>query len=370
MDWEPAGKNGSAPKGKKKRGCLIVVAVVVVLAVIGGISRCAGGGSNKLEWPTSGLATMLPKPDSSTGNVSINNDETLSADIDDYTQEKFDAYVAQCQEMGFTVEATADADGLDAFSEDGHHLTLSFHDYSSGGSMDVRLEAPIEMSAITWPTSGAGSLVPAPTSTTGKIDSDSSSFFFAYVGETDAEAFGAYVDACADAGFDVDYNRGDTLYTAENADGVSLTVEFRGFDTMTVRVEVPDDEGSAAEPAPAEPEATEPEEPEATEPETDAAATSDGATSGGASADGSSSFRATMDAYEAFMNEYCDFMEKYENSSDTVGMLADYADMMSRYADFTEQIDDIDQDSLSPDDLAYYTEVMTRVNARVAEIGQ
>lgn len=84
----------------------------------------------------------------------------------------------------------------------------------------------------------------------------------------------------------------------------------------------------------------------------------------------SQDFKATMDAYESFMNEYCDFMEKYENSDDTAGMLADYADMMSQYGEWVDKIDDIDEDSLSADDLAYYTQINARVLQRLGEIGQ
>ena len=336
MDWEPAGKSTGKPKGKKRHGCLIAIVVVVAIAIVGGIVSSCGRDSEKLDWPTGGLATMLPVPESDAGSVVINNGETFSADVDNYTQEQFDSYAAQCQEMGFTVEAVTDTDSFEAFTGDGHHLTLHFYD--SLENMDIDLEAPIEMGTISWPTAGAGSLVPAPTSTTGKIDSDSSTFFFAYVGETNAEAFAAYVDACSGAGFNVDYDRGDTWYSADNADGVSLRVEYRGFNTMAVRVDAPEAEAPAA---------------------TDS------------SAGGSSDFRATMDAYEAFMNEYCDFMETYSSdSSKVVAMATDYADMMSRYSDMTEQIDDIDESSLSAEDLACVTEVMGRVNARLLEIGQ
>lgn len=338
MDWEPAGKSTGKPKGKKRHGCLIAIVVVVAIAIVGGIVSSCGRDSEKLDWPTGGLATMLPKPDSDAGNVIVNSDDSFSASVDDYTHEQFDSYVAQCQEMGFTVESATDTWEYEAYTEEGHRLTLHFYDYSDGGNMDIDLEAPIEMGTISWPTAGAGSLVPAPTSTTGKIDSDSSTFFFAYVGETNAEAFAAYVDACSGAGFNVDYDRGDTWYSADNADGVSLRVEYRGFNTMAVRVDAPEAEAPAA---------------------TDS------------SAGGSSDFRATMDAYEAFMNEYCDFMETYgSDSSNVVAMAADYADMMARYEDAMEQIDAIDEESLSADDLAYYMEVMGRVNARLLEVGQ
>ena len=85
----------------------------------------------------------------------------------------------------------------------------------------------------------------------------------------------------------------------------------------------------------------------------------------------SADFRATMDAYEAFINEYCDFMEKYQSDpSNAASLMADYASMMSSYADMTEQIEAIDTESLSAEDLAYYTEVMARVAQRLAEVGQ
>ena len=359
MDWEPVGKSADKPRGKKRRGCLAAVVVIVLIAIVGGIISSCGGGGDSLDWPSSGLAAMLPKPDSSTGNVVVNSDDSFSASVDGYTQEKYDSYVAQCQEMGFSVEAENGTGTYAAYSEEGYHLSLSFFG-SSDGSMNVTLDAPVEMGAISWPTAGAGSLVPAPTSTTGKIDSDSSTFFFAYVGETNEEAFAAYVDACSSAGFNVDYDRGDTWYGADNAEGVSLRVEYRGFSTMVVRVDAPDDAEAAPEPESTAPEAEAPTTPEAEVPATPES-----------SAGGSSDFRATMDAYEAFMNEYCDFMETYSSdSSNVVSMALDYADMMSRYSDMTEQIDAIDENSLSADDLAYYTEVMGRVNARLLEIGQ
>lgn len=358
MNWEPAGKGG-ASTNKKRRGCLIAVAVVVVIAVVGGIARCAsGGGSSKaLEWPTNGLAAMLPKPDSNEGDVVINDNDRFSASIDGYTQEKFDAYVAQCQEKGFTVEAQTNTDEFDAYSEDGYHLSLRFYD--SLENMDIDLEAPIEMGPMTWPSAGAGSLVPAPTSTTGKIDSDSSSFFFAYVGETSSDDYAAYVDTCSAAGFNVDYDRGDTWYSASNADGVSLRIEYRGFSTMTVKVSVPDE-------ADAEPVTTE--EPEAAQPETaQPQTTAPTADSSGVDPD----FKATMDSYESFMNEYVDFMNVYNSDpNNVVGMLAEYNDMMQEYSDYMSTIDAIDESSLSGANLQYYIDVTTRVNQRLLTIGQ
>lgn len=364
MDWEPAGKGVATPGGTGKGGAAgkkgragLVAVVVVVLAVILAVSSCGGkGDGDRLDWPSSGLAALLPKPSSSEGSVIVNSAESFSATVEGYGRGDYEGYVGSCKELGYTVEATDDADAYEAFSEEGHHLTLSF--YESLEEMSVSLEAPVEMGALTWPSAGAASYVPAPDSTTGKIDSDSSTFFLAYVGETSAEACSAYMDACSDAGFSVDYSRGDTWYDAKNTAGVSLRVEYRGFDTMTVRVDVPDDVDAAVE-AEAETEAN------ATD--ADAGATTAPETSTG----GTSDFRATMDAYEAFMNEYCDFMATYSgDSGNVVSMALDYASMMSRYAEWAEKVDAIDEGSLSTEDYAYYVEVMGRVTARLAEVGQ
>lgn len=355
MDWEPASTNSSKGTGRK-RGCgvsVIALVVIVVLAIIA-TRGCAGDRDEKLDWPTTGLAAMLPVPESTEGDVLVNDDDKFSASVDGLARDGFEAYVAACQDRGFTVEAKAGTDEFEAYTEEGHHLKIAF--YESLENMDVNLEAPVEMGPIDWPTTGAASLVPAPQSTTGKIDSDSTDFFFAYVGETTAEDYAAYADACSAAGFNVDYDRGDTWYSAKSAAGVSLRLDYVGFGTMTVRVEVPDE--TAAQDG------------------TDATAEEQEGASAQSSAPAEASgvdpnFKATMDGYESFMNEYVDFMNTYNSDpSNVVSMMARYNDMMKEYADYMATVDAIDENSLSAADLQYYLEVTGRVNQRLLEIGQ
>ena len=54
--------------------------------------------------------------------------------------------------------------------------------------------------------------------------------------------------------------------------------------------------------------------------------------------------------------------------NDTMGMLAEYTDYMTKYTEFMTELDDIDEDSLSAADLAYYTEVNARIMKKLAEI--
>lgn len=357
MKWEAA-KGSDTPKKGKGRGCLIAVVVVIAIAIIGGISRCGGGEkSEPLGWPTSGLAAMLPKPNSDKGTVVIDNAESFDVNIDGLKKSDYDDYVEQCKDKGFTVDAVDDGDGYDAYTEDGHHLELSFYDGLE--QMSLRLEAPIEMSEITWPVAGVGALLPVPTSTTGQIAVDSSSQFTVYVGKTDADAYSAYVEECIEAGFDVDYSRGDNYFNADDASGNSLRLEYRGFNIMYVRLYAADLLEEAEEGANEEPEITdespEPEQPEAPE----APAESD-----------SSDFRAMIDEYEAFMNEYCDFMEEYNSdSSNVVSMAMDYANMLAQYGEWVEKMDAVDENALSAEDAQYYIDAQTRINKRMLEIG-
>lgn len=76
--------------------------------------------------------------------------------------------------------------------------------------------------------------------------------------------------------------------------------------------------------------------------------------------------KAFLDSYEAYMDEYCEFMENYDASD--AKMLLQYAEMMTKYADFAEKADAYDSDTMSAADSAYYLEVMTRVNAKLAKV--
>ena len=329
---------------KLTRGKIIGIVILLVVLIIG-LSRCGGEKRETAEWPADGLAALLPDPVGTVESVDT-DDEKLDATFRDCSQDDYDAYLDACKEMGYTVDAEVDAiGGYSAYSEDGHHLELTYRESSE--DIDVTLEAPLELTEIVWPTRGAGSLVPAPESATGLIDSDSSTFFFAYVGNTDEPAFSAYVNACTDAGFDVDYDKGDTWYYAYDNAGNYLSLNYQGFNIMTVRLDAADEEDAVEETG---------------EPVDGMAETEPDDTS-----EVSSDFKATMDSYEAFFDEYIEFMKLYsENPSDTE-LLGQYADYMDQYTETMEAMSSIDADSLSPADYAYYIEVQNRINEKLMD---
>lgn len=80
-------------------------------------------------------------------------------------------------------------------------------------------------------------------------------------------------------------------------------------------------------------------------------------------------FYAAMDEYEIFFGEYIAFMEEYNESDDPTIYMDDYADFMNQYAKTMEAMTNIDMGSLTNEELAYYTEVTTRIYGKLAESG-
>ena len=77
-----------------------------------------------------------------------------------------------------------------------------------------------------------------------------------------------------------------------------------------------------------------------------------------------------MDEYEAFFDSYVEFMDKYKNAdpTDSLTLLADYTKYMQEYTETMEALEKIEDDEdLSNEELVYYTEVMGRINTKLAK---
>lgn len=77
--------------------------------------------------------------------------------------------------------------------------------------------------------------------------------------------------------------------------------------------------------------------------------------------------KAFLDSYEAYMDEYIDFLIKYSESPDDITLITEYAQMQLKYAEFAKAIEEYDQEEMSDADLAYYVEVISRVNAKLID---
>ena len=141
MDWEAAGSgdngipqtvstpDGKPPKGKKKLP--MIIGIIVVLLIVTRIASCAGMGKPKDEiktftWPTSGIATELPKPKTNKGEISSNSDDHFYATLQEVTHSDYDDYIKACKDANYTDFSGEGTDHFEAKAPSSAELSLSF----------------------------------------------------------------------------------------------------------------------------------------------------------------------------------------------------------------------------------------------------
>ena len=239
-------------------------------------------------------------------------------------------------------------------------------------------------STIKWPNSTLAKMLPAPKSTTGLIDNDSSKWLKVYIGDTTQEQYESYVSSCQEKGFTENYDNGTDYknrpyYRAENSEGYRLELEYHKEDeandyhplkdTMTIELQTPREKET-------EPKTEKPTEKPTQKPtqapakESESSESEQESKSDTDSGSVSPSFKETMDSYETFFDGYIEFMNKYKENPSDLTLLSEYADYMSKYSDYMSKLSAIDTKNLSAADLAYYTEVHARILKKIANVGQ
>ena len=315
----PVGGNVAAyqkPKKPKKpiykKWWFYVIAAIALIAIINAISGGKGKGE-KIEWSKIELRDQLPEPPSNRGTLFENSDEEFWVSLDGVSDDQYNDYLDACVDKGFTVDADKSSYSYKAYNADGYSLDMSH----IGDGLSITLKAPMKFGSITWPSSTVGNMLPAPKSTTGKFSYEHDDSFFVYVSETSKADYDQYVADCSANGFNIDYDKGDTYYRADNADGYHISLKYEGNNIMAVEIKASkNSDAGTSEPATTEPstETTAPSESNATETKPNDTDLVDGMRK---------DFKDAMDSYEAFMDEYVAFMKKCSDNPSDVGLLAD-----------------------------------------------
>ncbi len=388
-----------------------IVGLILIIPFIFVTSRDRPRYRVNLNWPADGISAVLPRPGSKKGEVNMNSDTSFMADIYGLSREKYQAYVNECQKKGFVVESDDSSDFYSAYNTDGYDLKLTYD--SSEKVMSILMDAPEKFGKIDWPVSGPASLLPMPKSNIGKIYEDTAHSFKASVAAISRDEFQKYIEECSSKGFNVDYQKNADSFTAENQDGCNLSVNYKGFNTISVSLEEPDQEATATAEAESV-QATAEEASRSVKATTEAAATVNAAASTSeakvnaaastsaaavqaaastsAAAVGAAlpadaptataqsavsaaagirpEFKAAMDSYEAFFDKYCEFMKNYDTSNTSLSMLTDYANFMAQYSDAMAKLDAMGKEEMSDAESAYYLQVMARINQKLIEVAQ
>lgn len=351
-----------AKKKKKpiyKRWWFYVIAVIAAIAVISSIS---GNKSEKIKWDDIILSEQLPEPPKKNGKINDNTAEALSVEIYKISDKQFNNYVEACKAKGFTVDSESDySSSYDAYNAAGYKLSLGY--YGSRDQMEIELEKPIEMSAITWPTSKAGKQLPAPKSTTGKFSYENDDGFSVYIGNTSKDDYNSYVKACSDKGFTVNYDKADSFYNADNSAGWHVSIKYEGNNIMSIDIDAPSESSTAPS---ASEDTTKPAESKPAQSKPAKTANNDSDMVDGMHRD----FKEAMDSYEEFFDEYVAFMKKYENSDNPMSMLSDYTKFMSQYSETMQKLDEWKSKDLNTKEAAYLLDVTNRINKKLLEVAE
>lgn len=330
--------------------------VIVVIAAIAVISSISGNKSEKIKWDDIILSEQLPEPPKKNGEIHENTAEKLWVDINKISDKQYNDYIEACKAKGFTIDPESDSMSYGAYNADGYKLSLSH--YGSESDMKIDLEKPIEMSAITWPTSKAGKQLLAPKSTTGKFTRESDDGFSVYIGNTSKDDYNSYVKACSDKGFTVNYNKGDNIYNADNSAGWHVSIKYEGNNIMHIVIDAKSENSTA---------------PSASDDTTKAAQSKPAKTANNDSdmVDGMHrDFKEAMDSYEEFFDEYVAFMKKYENSDNPMSMFSDYTKFMSQYSETMQKLDEWKSKDLNTKEAAYLLDVTNRINKKLLEVAE
>lgn len=319
----------------KKKICLIIS----VILIVGCMQACGADQSvEPIQWNSLELSELLPEPENLNGVVSVDLPNALSVTLHNATKEQYKKYRDQCIEAGYTIESEDSGTAYIAFNADGYQLrlVLSFED------LYIHLDGPEELSEFQWPTTGLGAMLPATESKLGDISWNNSKTFIVHVGETSLNQYTAYVKACEDIGFTIDFSKDEKYYKAKNADGYELTVWYLGFNIIEISLKAPEEN----------------------------AAPDNNTGNNNTSGEIGKEFKEAMDSYEQFMDKYVAFMKKYLANPSDMSLLNDYANYISQYGEFVANFEKWEGKDLNAAETAYYLEVQARVSKKLLEVAR
>lgn len=191
------------------------------------------------EWPSEGLSSYLPQPNSEYGKIKTDDESRFSIVLYQVNKEQFDGYVKMCKDKGFTINTTKTDQVFYAYNSDEFSLDIFYHEDKA--EMEIFIDVPMKMNDINWSSNKATKQLPTPKSLVGNIWSNKSDEFGVYIDSTNQDDFNQYIDECIKKGFDVDFVREDDYFNACNKDGYELTLRLQEFDVMQIYIKVVSD---------------------------------------------------------------------------------------------------------------------------------
>ncbi len=314
------------------------------------------GEYGELDWPTFGIAALIPTPESKYGEVTYDSSEFFDAYVADTYESEYKAYVTACQEAGFTLDYESSDTLYLAFNEDRYEVWVNYDEDEE--VMEIEIYAPYETyeeteseeesktseevsSNLSWPTTGLGALVPDPESSDYEIGCDEEWWFYADVYDYTESDYSNYVQACKDAGFTVNAFESEVWYEAYNTVGNEIIVTY-DEESVYISVFESSDTESEEESEPAS---------EANEDLVDGMRPE---------------IKEAIDSYVDFFESYCEFMESYDSSD--WSMLAEYTEFLGQYYETMDKMSAMEDEDLNDAELAYYIDATAEIEKMLLDV--
>lgn len=216
----------------------LILALILILPYFSSYNTYNSNRVKNFKWDDIVLNHVIPKPKPLFGEIISNSKDGLSLEIYKTSSNQYDKYVEACKDKGFTVDLEQLGNSFYAYNTEGYKLNLDY--YEPEKRMKINLDIPMQLGTLKWPDSEYAKLIPIPESKVGKIEKDDETGLVVYVGEMPKESFNNYIKLCADNGFKIDSYENNKSYTAKNADGYKINVEYRGYNIIKITVSEPE----------------------------------------------------------------------------------------------------------------------------------
>lgn len=216
----------------------LLIAVLMMLCLF----TACDPDAEEIDWGNIKLGHVLPEPQSNLMKIVSNSEDNLLIYIHKMSENDYLEYQRWCEnDKGFNVETETIGTSFYAYNQEGYYLSLYYSD--SQDEMHITLDAPIPMGDFELPEYAVAAGLPTPSSSKGYFNWQNADSFFLYVGETSKEDYMLYKDACIAAGFTGDPYEYNTVYSATNAAGYKVSLNYKGFNIFTLEFYGPDGSG-------------------------------------------------------------------------------------------------------------------------------
>lgn len=220
-------------KTKAIIGGVILVLAIFYLLVRGGVFEETIVNNTPLEIPINELSRVMPKIENGNGKIVTNNSEYFTVEYYGISNSEFEKYKQECIDFGYTIDSKNNGSLFEAYNEEGYNIRITYNDFK----MNVSITDNMEMKTIIWPQTKVAKLLPIPKSDYGNIYSASDSTLIIYIGNMNIDDYNYYVNECIKKGFEKDIVQTDDHFRAKNKKGNSLSVEYRGYNTIFIRID-------------------------------------------------------------------------------------------------------------------------------------